>query len=549
MPLAVINSAPNLVRLKGIDMALVQVEVPYKKGYDFGVGVDLASGSPMGKVVGSAFSGVESALGATTKFEITRIHSTSELETKLGINVEASYGCGAFGGVSARFDYAKSSKIQTSSLFMAITSNVELAFNSIDEPTLNSEATQLFSRPDAFSSRYGNMFVRGVGRGGLFVGVIQIDTSSSEDSESISAELEGSYGLFSASAKTKFDEIQKKHRSEVRISVYHEGGPIDLSMKDLTDPSQLYEMLQQWLKSFQDHPEQNAKPYYVTLAPIAIANGPIPPNAADIQHAQDILVICAKQRSTILDGLNLMDHIIQNPARYEFVEPTTQGDIVKAFVGYQADFDLVAAAASQAMNDVTKAVTPAEFARQIGKPYPQGVPPTPMPTLEKGLIGVYAGKGEAIANADPLVAALRNREPDGPSRRGFDIGMGVCEGHTLWGPGKQKILDSLPPAEQVGFNSAAAFSLQRNNNPVFATKGAIIVKADPTLAAARAIEPPGLSWLGFDIATGIFGDPALGAQGNTQMGPGSEKIRSTLNLDGQRGFNAAVALHLSRKYR
>ena len=261
-------------------MALTQVEVPYKKGYDFGIGVDLASGSPMNKVVGSAYSGVESALGATTQFEVTRIYSTSELETKLGIGVEVSFGCGLFGSVSARFDFAKSSKIQSSSLFMTITASVELAFNSIDEPTLTQEAGQLANQPPLFANRYGNMFVRGVGRGGLFVGVIQIDTSSSEDSRAIAGELEGSYLLFSASAKTKFEELKKKYHSEILVKVYHEGGPVDLSMKDLSDPAELYEMLQLWLKSFQDHPEQNARPYYVTLAPIAIANGPRPPDEA-----------------------------------------------------------------------------------------------------------------------------------------------------------------------------------------------------------------------------------------------------------------------------
>ena len=31
--------------------------------------------------------------------------------------------------------------------------------------------------------------------------------------------------------------------------------------------------------------------------------------------------------------------------------------------------------------------------------------------------------------------------------------------------------------------------------------------------------------LGYDIATGIFGDPALGARGNTLTGPGSLGIR------------------------
>ncbi len=82
----------------------------------------------MGKVVDGPFSGVQDAHAATVRYEITRIHSTSELETKLGIDVEASYGCAAFAGVSARFSYARDSKIQSSSLFLAITANVELEF-------------------------------------------------------------------------------------------------------------------------------------------------------------------------------------------------------------------------------------------------------------------------------------------------------------------------------------------------------------------------------------------------------------------------------------
>jgi len=526
-------------------MALIQIEVPYKKGYDFGVGADLATGSPMGKVVGGVDSPVDKAGGAITKFEISRIHSTSELETKLGINVEASYGCGAFGGVSARLDYAKSSKIQSSSLFMAVTASVELSFLSIDEPTLTPEAAQIVNRADVFSTRYGNMFVRGVGRGGLFVGVIQIDTSSSEDSESISAELEGSYGLFSAEAKTKFDELQKKYRSELRISVYHEGGPIDLTMNDITDPAQMYVMLQQWLKSFQDAPEQNARPYYVTLAPIAIANGPIPPNAADIQHAQDIIVLCAKQRSLILDGLNLMEFITQNPSRYDFAAPTTPADIVKAFVGYQADLDLVAAAASQAMADVTKAVTPAEFALKIGKPYPQGVPPTPMPTMEKGAMDVFAAQGEALANQDPLAVVLRNGLPvGGSSRRGFNIAYGVDPGGTGPGPGKDKIRAGLNQSEQVGFNIAVSYYGERNRNRGLATKGAAIAKIDPRVAEARTHETDAFYSLGFDIATGLFGDPALGGQGDTAWGPGKQKILDSLSNNGKRGFDASMKLHL-----
>ena len=54
---------------------------------------------------------------------------------------------------------------------------------------------------------------------------------------------------------------------------------------------------------------------------------------------------------------------------------------------------------------------------------------------------------------------------------------------------------------------------------------------------------------GFDIGSGLFGDPALGAVGNTATGPGSLAIRATLDAAGQRGFDASLAFHLARDYR
>ena len=159
-----------------------------------------------------------------------------------------------------------------------------------------------------------------------------------------------------------------------------------------------------------------------------------------------------------------------------------------------------------------------------------------------------AAAGEIIANSDTLSAALRNQFTEGSLRRGFDIGMAAAEGQTAWGPGKQKILASLTWAEQEGFEVAISFSLDRNRNAALAAIGAAIAEADPTVAQARSAEPDVRYWLGFDIATGIFGDPAQGANGNTATGPGSMKIRDALSAPAQRGFNASVKLHLSRHY-
>jgi hypothetical protein len=159
-----------------------------------------------------------------------------------------------------------------------------------------------------------------------------------------------------------------------------------------------------------------------------------------------------------------------------------------------------------------------------------------------------AARGAAIANDDPMSGELRNQQPDGPIRHGFDIGTAAVEGDTVWGPGKQKVLDSLPLAEQEGFKVASSFALDRNRNTELAAIGAAIDAADPILAEARGAEVDVRYWLGFDIATGLFGDPALGAKGNTATGPGSLGIRDALSAPAQRGFNAASALHLSRHY-
>lgn len=368
-------------------MPIGQITVPYMRGYDFGIGADLASGSPMAKVVDGHVTGVEHAGGAVVDIQIQRILSTSELETALGIDVEASYGCGAFGaGVSARFNFAKKCKVQSSSLFMSITAAVELDFLQIDDPMLSPHAGEMIDRPDIFKSRYGNMFVRGIARGGLFVGVLRVDTGSSEESETISAELEGSYGLFSAEAKAKFDSVQRKYRNEVFVRMYHEGGPVDLKIHDPANPLELLTNTNRFLESFQTSPGTVSRPYSVTLAPVEIARGPLPPNAAELQKAQDILVICAKRRSTLLDQLNQLEFVETNPSKFDFSNGADRAAIRKAMQDTELDLDLIAECASAAINSPGSAQFPAEYARARGDVFPKAAVPDPMPLPKAGKV-------------------------------------------------------------------------------------------------------------------------------------------------------------------
>jgi hypothetical protein len=362
-------------------MPQMQLDVPVRDGYNFGVGADLLSGAVMNKPVNSdVVNSIDHAEGATANVIVQRIQTTHELEQALGISAEASYGSPSFGAsISGRFNFAKSAKVQSSSLFMTVTATVKLKVLSIDAPFLTPEAAKLVDNPPVFAQRFGNVFVRSMERGGIFIGVLRIDTSSSEESESISAELKGSYGLFSAEAKAKFSEVEKKFSSDVFVQMYHEGGPVNLGIKDPTNPLELLTNVDLFLNSFAVNPDSSAVPYLVTLAPITIATGPLPPNEEDLSHAQDVMRFCAQRRSVLLDQLNLLQLIVDSPSRFDFSNGSNLKEIAAVAVNTQSDLDLISSCASAAINSPNGALFPKDFAATKGQAFPSAVVPELFP--------------------------------------------------------------------------------------------------------------------------------------------------------------------------
>jgi hypothetical protein len=161
---------------------------------------------------------------------------------------------------------------------------------------------------------------------------------------------------------------------------------------------------------------------------------------------------------------------------------------------------------------------------------------------------IVRARGAAVWPMDLSAAAIRNSLPPG-AQRGFEVGLGVWGLQTAPGPGKQRYHDFLSPPEQQGFDAAAAYALPNNNYASLVSVGAVINKADPTVRKARNAVNDGFYWQGFDIASGLFGDPKAGSQGSKVLGSGAIAIRSSLNAAGQNGFNASMTLHLARNYR
>ncbi len=336
------------------------VDVPYQNGYDCGIGVNSASGKSRQKGVTGDVSPVETGSGGSGNFYLFKIEKTGELEEHLGISAEASAGVGLF-SASARFNYAKNSKVQSKSIFLLLVGAKTMGFQQIDKPVLDAEAAALVEngKSDLFFQRYGDCFVRGIQSGGQFFGLIKIDVTSKEDREKIDTSLGGSYGLFSAKVQTNMESALKETKARTSASIYYEGGDVQTAVQS---PEDMLKAFGEWSKSVMSAP----KPYSVQLVPWIIANGPLPPNAADLQTQKDVLMSCARLRSHTMDDMNLLEYILrpQNQSEFQF-EPGELETLTKAFAGIQDDYNVIQRAASHALENAANALEPVPFAHQI----------------------------------------------------------------------------------------------------------------------------------------------------------------------------------------
>ncbi len=336
-----------------------QVKVPYREGFEYGMGVQRARANPLGKGVEGEITKVHDAGGGAGTFTLSQVKTTEEVETHLGISAEASGGVGLF-SFDARFNFCKDCKVQSSSIVLILSASEKQGFCQIDEPLLTSDAAALTEKGklQLFSERYGDCFVRGMHTGGQFFGVIRIDTQSEESRQRISASLSGSYGTFSGKASVDMTEQCKKEKASIYTNYYYEGGRV--TKRPMT-PAELLEAHAEWAATVISMPT----PYQVTLCPYVIARGPEPPNAIDLEHQQDVLVRCARLRSKTIDKMNAIEYILSTEHAVEFDATVNASDLQNFQTLLARDLDIIKKAASYAMDNPKDALEPEMYARQV----------------------------------------------------------------------------------------------------------------------------------------------------------------------------------------
>lgn len=347
-------------------MAMQQREVLIRNGYDIGIGVASTTGSPMALGVEGTVTPPQIGTGGSGSFTFRRIDQNQDLETELGIGADASAGIGLF-SASASFDFSKKCKIQSSSLCVLVSAEERFAFQQIDSPQLTKAAATLMENGETtrFLDQFGEYFVRGVSTGGRFIGVVRIDTQSSQEKTKVDAALSGSYGLtMNAEARLNLSNALRTANAKIDAFYMFDGGEVTTRLTS-NDPvelvNQLYEAMDEWTSTVRAQP----KGYHVTLSPYVIALGPNPPNIADFEAQRDVLIRCAKLRSSTLDKLNLIDYILDPNHMSEFEILPDGPDLPALQAAIARDLDIIADAASYAINNLDKAREPETFMREV----------------------------------------------------------------------------------------------------------------------------------------------------------------------------------------
>ena len=241
--------------------------------------------------------------------------------------------------------------MNSSSVFLLVNIQVTNAFTMIKEPGISSAASALLASGDvsAFQQQYGDMFVRGLQTGGCFFGVIEIETSSQTDQQSLSVKVSAAYGPFGGSGTFSDSFKQAVSDRNVKVTCHIEGGVIPQPLP--TNVDSLISAASSWPRTVNNQ----AVPYTAMLDGYGVLPLPNPPNYIDLQHQQDVLNQCSFWRNQDLLTLNDIDYIVNNQGQFLNLNIVQLDQLQNQIT---QDLNTIAAAASNALDNPAQAKLP-----------------------------------------------------------------------------------------------------------------------------------------------------------------------------------------------
>lgn len=303
-----------LSALSGPSFGNSVIEFDQESGMFLGRGYDTVAGTVKGDCVARTEPEVPGDSNAVrTRFSISRAESYSSLARSTGLSASASFAGGTF-SASGKASFLQSISINDYSLYVLAQVQVDNATKVMLDPELTVKAFDYLrdNGPEAFYRRCGDSFISGYTTGGELFSIIEIKTNSQEEKNQRSAELGGSFGVFSASGE--FSEAIKKisQESNVNVFVYRTGAAAVVKVTP-------EEMISEAVEFPTKVSGTSAYIYKATVTPYT--NVPLPPDKEpiDILNAQEVTEKLSEYRLQAYQNLANLEYVVANPI--EFVEP------------------------------------------------------------------------------------------------------------------------------------------------------------------------------------------------------------------------------------
>lgn len=267
--------------------------------------------------------------GQEVIFSLSQVTSSEEIQKKLNINASVSAKA-LVGSGSAKFSFAQDTKTDDSSV--TLLASVIVRNTSWTVPPgvkLGKEAYDLLRGGfvERFKERCGDSFVRSYTTGGEFHAFIQVQTSSKEEKETISASVQGNYLTVSGAAdfNSKMQSIVKNSKTVVKS--YQIGGSgID------TAPCIDVACVADRVSKFTDAVARNPVVFDADFAKYSVLELPTDASSMlDVSVRLDTMANLNTQRNSTRDQLYKFLDAQSRPERYAMYAPNaTLGQVTAA---------------------------------------------------------------------------------------------------------------------------------------------------------------------------------------------------------------------------
>lgn len=248
-------------------------------------------------------------------FKLELIESKYDLAKKLGVTATASLKSG-FSKGSATVNYVNEQSLNQYSIYILVSAEILTPLERAKDEQFDSDYIDLArSNPKAFRTKCGNEYVAAIQRGGVFYGLLKLDTEDSASYIRTKASLRAKVGTFKAAVDLEQSISEATSHKSLQIFAFQIGG------ESQPYPTNVTELINR-VKNFPAEVASRPVPLRSITAPYSqLKTFPIEATIFDTATQESVLDYLSQLRFKVTDHRNNVEFILNNKSQFQSFLP------------------------------------------------------------------------------------------------------------------------------------------------------------------------------------------------------------------------------------